>query len=434
MRWRAVLAGGALAVAGALLVSAGAGAATPVITGGGADSADPLIGKWQQVVAAPPLSTPVDYSADGSGSGRADFVSGKVDFVVTSVPFTTAQKDALTKAKRTYVSIPFTAGSIAFLYHLFTPQGDPIKGLRLTGPTLTKIFTGTITNWNDPEIVAENPSLTLPPVRIIPTVRGQESGATFTLTSYMKNQAPDVWHTFMSDPSRNFSDDPRELFPFFAGVDSRTSSFAVSDVVRSKESSNGRIAYVDSAWAARAIDEGADVVKVKNAAGQYVLPSPANAQAALDAWKVDADGHMTPDFGVTGTSAYPVDIVHEIVIPTSGVTAEKTAALRTFVQYALTDGQKVAASVVDPMLPAPVLTKALAALDLAIPPTTTTTTTSSTTPGVDVQGADLTSTGSGSGSGSGTGLALTGPPDFGWLLVAAGGLIVAGSLVRRRVR
>jgi phosphate transport system substrate-binding protein len=426
-----VLGAFAAIVAGLLLLVPSAVAATTVtITGGGADSVDPLMGKWQQAVAKDPLALKVDYSADGSGGGRTDFVSKSVDFAVTSVPFTAAQKQTLADQKRTYVSIPLAAGSIAFLYHLFTPQGDPIKGLQLTGPTIAKIFTGTITNWNDPEIVAENPTLTLPPVRIIPTVRGQASGATYALTSFMKDQAPDVWHAFMADPSRNFPDDPVEEFPFFAGVDSRTSSFAVADVVRSKESSNGRIAYVDTAWAIPATDEGADIAKVKNAAGKFVLPSASNGQVSIDKWAVDSDGHMTPNYRVTDTAAYPLGIVHEIILPTSDLAAEKAAALRAFVQYALKDGQALAAPIGDPRLPEAVTTKALATLDTEIPPTTTTTTSSTTAPpgSTDVLANDATN----SSTADGSTLAYTGNPALGWPLVVGGALFVAGTVLRRR--
>ena len=427
MKRIAVLAAGLL-LATPLLFGANAGAAEPMLKGGGADSADPLIGKWQQAVAKPPLSVTVDYSADGAGGGRTDFMNTTVDFAVTSVPFTTSQKKQLETAKRTYVSVPFAAGSIAFIYHLFTPQGDPIKGIQLTGPTIAKIYTGVVTNWNDPEIAAENPTLTLPPVRIVPLVRGQAAGATFTLTSYLKDQAPDVWHTFMSDPSRNFPDDPVEEFPFFAGVDSRTSSFAISDVVRGGESSNGRLAYVDNAWALQSIATGADIVKVKNAAGNFVAPTPANSQKSIDAWKVDADGHMIPNFRVADPAAYPVGIVHEVIIPTSGLTAEKAAALRTFVAYGLQDGQGLAAGVGDPRLPAAVVTKAMATLDTALPVTTTTTTappTSSTTLGTNVLANDAT-------NGGGGGLAFTGPPSLGWPLAVGGLLLVAGTVLRRR--
>ena len=316
----------AVAVAALVASATGAGAGT-AIHGAGADSADPLMGVWQKAVAAAPLSTPVDYSADGSQAGRDEFIAGSADFAITGLPFTAAELAKLTKAKKTFVYVPLSGGSLVFLYHLFTPQGASIKGLQLSGSTLAKMFTGVITNWNDPEILAENPGVDLPAIKVLPTVRGQAGGATYVATSYFRHSAPDVWKTFMEDPQRGFPDEARELFPFFAGVDSRTSSFAVADIVRSTESSNGRIAYVDAAWAKDALAGGAAVIKLKNAAGKYVTPTAAGAQKTLDAAKLDDQNLLTLDFDIADPAAYPLATINYLVVPTSGTKPEIAASL-----------------------------------------------------------------------------------------------------------
>jgi phosphate transport system substrate-binding protein len=423
---RILLGIGALLVVLMPAMTAGAAAA---VTGAGADSADPLIGLWQQAVAKPPLSLAADYSADGSAAGRDQFITGGADFAVTGIPFTTAEDAKLSTAKKTYVYAPFTAGSLAFLYHLNNALGQPIKGLQLSGATLAKIFTGTITNWNDAAILAENPGVELPPKKITPTVRGQADSATYTATSFFRYSAPDVWKAFMEDPQRGFPDEARELYPFFAGADSRTSSFAIADVVGATEGGDTRITYVDNAWATRALTNGADIVKVKNASGAFVAPSPANTAKTLAAWKLDAKNLMTVDFGVKDPQAYPVGIVNYIVIPTSGTSPTVAAGLETFTKYGLETGQAAAVGIGDPALPAPVVARSLSVLATALPTTTTTTTTTSTpTQGTtDVLASDTTS------SGDGTSLAFTGGPDVGLLLGAGGTLVGVGAWVRRRV-
>ena len=74
---------------------------------------DPLIGAWQTAVAAPPISTSVDYSADGSAAGRDEFITNGVDFAVTGVPFTNEELAKLTLAKKTFVYVPIAGGSLA---------------------------------------------------------------------------------------------------------------------------------------------------------------------------------------------------------------------------------------------------------------------------------------------------------------------------------
>jgi ABC-type phosphate transport system substrate-binding protein len=60
-----------------------------------------------------------------------------------------------------------------------------VTNLRLSGPVIAGIFTGTITEWNDPKIAADNPGLTLPALRIEPDVRSDGSGATSQFTQWM---------------------------------------------------------------------------------------------------------------------------------------------------------------------------------------------------------------------------------------------------------
>lgn len=418
---------------GALLTvwaSATTAVAATAVKGAGADSADPLIGVWQKAVAAPPLSTAIDYSADGSGFGREEFINGGTDFAVTGIPFTVAEVAKLTAKKKSFVYAPLTGGALAFLYHLNDLQGQPIKGLQMSGPTLAKIFTGGITNWNDAAILAENPGVSLPPKKITPTVRGQADGATYMATSFFRYSAPDVWKAFMEDPQRGYPDEPRELYPFFAGADSRTSSFALSDVVGATEGGDTRITYVDNSWAQNAKANGADVVKVKNASGAYVLPTPANAAKTLATWKLGAENLLTVDFAAKDATAYPVAMVNYLVIPTSGAAPEVSAGIKTFAKYGLETGQAAAAGVGDPALPAPIVTKSLIVVDLAIPTTTTTSTstTSTSTIPTDVSGSDLSNSGD-----NGQGLAYTGGPDVGLFLGAGGALLGAGSWLRRRV-
>ena len=422
------------AVAALLIVTTLAGpvgAATSAVTGAGTDSVDPLFGAWQKAVAVAPYSTAVDYSAGSAAEGRAEFIAKTTDFAVTGTPFTAAELAAATTAKRTFEYAPIAAGSLAFVYHLFNPQGQPIKGLQLSGPTLAKVFTGGIVSWNDPAILAENPGVSLPTTKIIPTVRGQSDSATYVATSYFRAAAPDVWKAFMEDPSRGFPDEARELYPFFAGVDSRTSSFAISDVVAASEGSNGRIAYVDNAWAKPALAGGADIIKVKNAAGNFVAPTPEATAKTLATAKLADSNLVTVDFATTDPAAYPVAMVNYLVVPTSDVSAEVASAIGTFAGYALKTGQAAATGIGDPVLPAAMVTRSLSVLEKALPTTTTTTssTTSSTTlpSGTDVSGADATNSG-----GDGTSLAFTGGPNVGLLLAAGGVLVAVGVRVRRR--
>ena len=71
-------------------------------------------------------------------------------------------------------------GPIAVAYNL-----DGVDKLILTPEVLTGIFGGTITTWNDPEIAAVNPGVTLPSWRSPPCTAPEESGTTDNFTKYL---------------------------------------------------------------------------------------------------------------------------------------------------------------------------------------------------------------------------------------------------------
>ena len=93
----------------------------------------------------------ITFNQSGSSQGRKDFANGVTDFGDSDIPYqgvdpTTGQTDAST---RPYAYAPVVAGGTAFTYHL-TAGGHLVTNLRLSGETITKIFTNKITNWADP--------------------------------------------------------------------------------------------------------------------------------------------------------------------------------------------------------------------------------------------------------------------------------------------
>ena len=65
-----------------------------------------------------------------------------------------------------------------------------MRNLRLSGETLTKIFTNQITNWNDPAITKDNNGREFPSLPITPVVRSDGSGTTAQFTTWMDHEYP----------------------------------------------------------------------------------------------------------------------------------------------------------------------------------------------------------------------------------------------------
>ena len=155
------------------------------------------------------------------------------------------------------------------MYHVTV--GHQITNLRLSGETIMKIFTGAITNWDDPAITKDY-GAQLPNEPIIPVVRSDGSGATFFFTRWMAHEFPQQWDAFCQKvhPGIKLPCPQTEFYPQFGNVKLESGSNAVSVYITSSYG-EGAIGYDEYAYA---LNAHWPVVSVENAAGYYVLPRP----------------------------------------------------------------------------------------------------------------------------------------------------------------
>ena len=176
---------------------AGASPEYAEIEGSGSTWAYGIIAPWiAQVQAA--YGMQITFNQSGSSQGRKDFANGVTDFGDSDIPYqgvdpTTGQTDA---SERPYAYAPVVAGGTAFTYHI-TVAGHLVDNLRLSGETITKIFTNKITNWTDPEITKENGGHALP----VGDRSSRSSAPTaparpLSSRSWMDKQYPSLWRPF----------------------------------------------------------------------------------------------------------------------------------------------------------------------------------------------------------------------------------------------
>src|ERR671918_2762905 len=154
------------------------------INGAGATFPFPLIDTWRVEYPNVNPNVNINYQSIGSGGGVKQFTERTVDFGASDAPLTPEEEVNAPGA----VTIPFTIGSVVPAYNI---PGVPDKGLKLTGPVLADIFLGTITKWNDPQIVELNPDLSLPDADIVTVHRSDGSGTTFVWTDYLSAISPE---------------------------------------------------------------------------------------------------------------------------------------------------------------------------------------------------------------------------------------------------
>ncbi len=129
-------------------------------------------------------SVTVNYQSVGSGQGRTDFTNQVTDFGGTDATYTS--KDP--QPPEPFFYFPTVVAPITVSYNL-----SGVKGLKLSGDTIAKIFQAEITTWDDPAIKAENPKAKLPSTPITVAHRADGSGTTANFTLFLTKAAPDTW-------------------------------------------------------------------------------------------------------------------------------------------------------------------------------------------------------------------------------------------------
>ncbi len=306
------------------------------LNGAGATFPYPIYAKWfadyQQA-----KGVQINYAPIGSGGGIRQFTNGVVDFGASDAPMTAEE---LGKAGGDVVHIPTVAGAVAVV------NNAGIGDLKLDGETLAAIYLGEIKKWNDDRIAELNPGSSLPDKPIKVVYRSDASGTTNIFTSYLAAVSTG-W-------AAKVGADKSVAWP--VGIGGKGNP-GVAGAVKNND---GAIGYVELAYAET---NNLSTARIKNRAGRYVSPSVAATTAAA------AGGlkRMPSDFRAMivnqpGAETYPICGFTWLLVHRNQATAEKGAALKDFLKWALTDGQRSAASLYYAPLPASLQSKVLSAI------------------------------------------------------------------------
>jgi len=287
------------------------------LSGAGSTLVSPLVSQWvtpyqqkNHVV--------ITYGAVGSGTGIQSITSRIVSFGASDAPLTSSQATAC----KSCLEIPWALAATDVAYNV---KGVS-SGLHFTGPVLADIWMGKITSWNDPQIQKLNPGVKLPDTKIVPVHRTDGSGDTYAFTSYLSKVSPQFSSSVGVATSVNWP----------GGIGGKGNS-GVGGVL---QSTNGAIAYIAIAYV---LDNKFDYALVQNAAGKFPTPSVKSIAAAA------ASVTSPPTTGTSGISlvdppasepnAYPISTFTYVLVPTSNKSGVGPA-LKKFIGWAITDGQK----------------------------------------------------------------------------------------------
>ena len=284
-----------------------------------------------------------DYPGGGSSTGKNAFAAGTVDFAFSDSAHTTPIANE--------IHIPVVLWPVAILTNL----GGSNKPVTLSTKTVAGIFAGTITNWNDPAIVADNnrsvntiiykkdasgkvakdekgqPIVlrtqqvqlhrTMPNLPITVVYRDAGSGTSNNLTRALGAFAPDIWtkpynDTFATAFPGNITSNPVAFRP---GSGSAGVALNASKI-------KGAITYAEVSFAAT---YKLAVASIINGAGNAITPDSNSALAAGGQASIDENsGILTFNYLNKDSDAYPFTATTYALASTKYGDAAKAKAVK----------------------------------------------------------------------------------------------------------
>jgi len=271
--------------------------------------------------------------------------------------------------RSTVFHAPIIAAPIAVLVNL-----PAKKDVFLSATTVAKIFSGEITKWNDPAIVADNNRsisttvykkdaqgnalkdksgnpvvlrtgtksviYTLPnqPIKVI--YRADGSGTSNNFTKWLNGVAPSVWTKPANDAfTTAFPGNINASTNIGRIVGANASQGVATLAAKTKYS----ITYAEKNWGDA---YGLRAVSVSNASGNFVFPESGAVSAFLGDAEQDANGIVSYAYGTKLAGAYTLGIVSYMLLETEYKDKARGAAVKQLAEYILSP----ACAAVDPKL------------------------------------------------------------------------------------
>ncbi len=305
-----------------------------LINGAGATFPYPIYSKWFDEYAKVDPSVRFNYQSIGSGGGQKQILAQTVDFGASDGPMS---NENLAKAPGKILHIPTVAGAVVVTYNL---PGQP--KLKLDGTVIADIFLGKITKWNDARLSGLNPGVKLPDTDVVVVHRSDGSGTSYIFTDYLSTVSKD-WETAVG---RNTS----VRWP--TGLGAKGNEGVAGQVKQLP----GTIGYVELAYAHQNKLPFADL---KNATGNFVTASLESVTEALATAKIPGDFRFSM-VNAPGDKAYPIAGATWLLVYEQQKDAAKGRKLVEFLNWSMTKGEDMAASLDYAPLPSSLKERALA--------------------------------------------------------------------------
>jgi phosphate transport system substrate-binding protein len=278
----------------------------------------PLFQAW--ITGYKSVKPDVEITAAGTGSsaGTEAAIAGSVRIGASDAYLS----DEVAAQNPQILNIPLAISAVTINCNL---RGLNDAHLKIDGPTLAAIYSGAITEWDDPAIKQMNPGAALPHHTIIPVRRADGSGDTFVFTQFL-----------------DFSTQSWENNPGYGTditwpkVAAEKTAVGNEGVVQMLAKTPDAIGYIGISYVEQIAKAGLGIAMIKNQDGKFLLATPdtiANAAAQLDP--------RTPPYErislvfAPGDDSYPLINYEYAVVSKAQPDAATAHALRSFLRWAI---------------------------------------------------------------------------------------------------
>ncbi len=316
--------------------------AQTTLNAAGATFPYPIYSKWFSQYHTLHPDIQINYQSIGSGGGIRQVTEGTVDFGASDMPMTEAQlAEAQSKLNTKVLNLPSVMGAVVPAYNIPGVSGE----VKFTPEALANIFLGKITKWNDNALTSVNPGVNLPNKDIIVIHRSDGSGTTFIWTDYLSKVSADWKNEVGSNTSVKWP----------IGLGGKGNE-GVAGSIRQLQ---GSIGYVELIYA---LQNHITFGSVRNSAGMFLKASLEGVTAAATSVpKMPADFRVSIT-NAPGKDAYPISSFTWLLIPQHSKDAAKAKIIVDFLNWMLTDGQKMTMDLSYASLPTSVAQKEQQAL------------------------------------------------------------------------
>lgn len=267
----------------------------------------------------------LNYSAIGSGAGINEFLSGKTDLAGSDTPLAADQYAAAKErcGGADAWNLPVVFGPMAVTYNLAN-----VDTLVIDGPTLAKIFNGTITRWDDPALTALNASMPAEDIRVI--YRSDASGTTDNFQAYLHAASAGAWKQGTG-----------KVFNGGVGVGA-VGNKGTSELVKTTE---GAISYNELSFA---LEQGLYAAEIKTPASRRSLRpvriGTDTVGKTISGAKIVGSGNdlvldISSFYNPAQPDVYPIVLATYEIVCSKYPTPDVAQAVKAFLQAAIGPGQ-----------------------------------------------------------------------------------------------